>query len=496
MKRKIIAFLLALITLFALAACGGSGESDTKVTNDYAEGITVNMLSESQTEVYLGSKEGKTRLKISFVEAGYGAEWLRVIATHFVKANPEYWLYLYGDPGLTEIVSTQLSSGLNLSDIYMPLSSSWQNYALTDWLEELSGVYDSKPDGDDGKTVFEKLEPAWQEYCVASNRGVDGKYAFPWTQAVTGIAYNETMFKEYGWEIPETFEELLALCGKITADTNGKIAPFVYPGNIGGYFDYIGMAWWMQSSGIEGIKEFFRYESAEVYNPAVQPGKGKLEALEAFTQLFGPGTSNALKSSMSKNHTEAQISFLRKEAAMIINASWLEREMINDLPEGMQIRMMRFPYISTALKDENGEYKKVNYATTPDYMIVPRQAENKEGAKKFLSFLAKDEILFYFAKHSGAMMPFRTDFENIYGNMTQFGKDCLDIWKESESFFDMSKSVLNTKGFVSKWLTGSPYAKLIYGLDNDGTTPSRYCRGQYQEARGSWAEWVKKAGEQ
>lgn len=53
---------------------------------------------------------------------------------------------------------------------------------------------------------------AWQDYCIAENRGVPGKYAFPWTESISGIVYNATMFKNYGWSVPETFEELLELC--------------------------------------------------------------------------------------------------------------------------------------------------------------------------------------------------------------------------------------------------------------------------------------------
>jgi ABC-type glycerol-3-phosphate transport system substrate-binding protein len=131
---------------------------------------------------------------------------------------------------------------------------------------------------------------------------------------------------------------------------------------IGGYFDFLGMSLWIQSAGIAGMEEFFSYGSAEVFNYQKQPGKGKYEALEAFTQLFGPNTNNSLKGSMSKNHTEAQMSFLKGEAAMIINGSWLETEMIRDLPKGFEMRMMRVPYLSTAQKDAEG--KKNNKGKT------------------------------------------------------------------------------------------------------------------------------------
>lgn len=490
--KKIFALLLSIALLFALfVGCMDRDLDNTdEDTSDYAEGVTI---SPNGKEVYVDTKEGKTRLKISYTEAGYGGNWLRVIASHFVKENPDVWVYLDGDPGLTELVSTQLESGINLPDMYMPLASNWQSYALTDWLEELSDVYSAKPDGENGKTVYEKMSPAWQEYCIASNRGVEGKYAYPWSMAVSGIVYNGTMFEKYGWDIPETLDELVELCQKIKTDTNGTVMPFVYPGTVGGYFDFMGMTFWMQSSGIDGLKEFFEFDSAEVFNPEVHPGKGKQEALEAFTRLFGPDASYSLKGSMSKNHIEAQMSFLRGEAAMIINASWMEVEMKEDLPEGFEMRMMRFPYISTAKRDGNGDFIKVNYATTPDYIIIPKAAPNKEIAKKFLVFMAKDEMLKYFTKHTGSLRPFEYDVTGLRENLSAFVNDCIDIWETSESYFDMPKGILAFKGYVRKYLTAVPYSLLIYGPDNDGTTASRFCRQEYQEAKGNWSKWLDEA---
>ena len=503
--KKVLSCTLATLMTFGMTACGGRADLDEDdggagggnsstvgshegVESDYAEGITI---STNGKEVYKDTKEGKTRIKISYVEAGFGSDWLRVIATHFVKENPDYWLFLDGDPGLTELVSPQLSSQKNLPDLYMVLAHNWQDYALNGWIEELSDVYAAKPDGEDGKTVYEKMGSTWQEYCQTANaEQVIGKYAYPWSEGVSGIAYNGKLFEEKGWEVPTTWDELIALCQTIKTDTNGKVAPFVYPGLIGGYFDFLGMTHWIQSAGVDGMEEFFSYGSAEVFNPETQPGKGKLEALEAFTQVFGPGTNNSLKGSMSKNHTEAQMSFLKGEAAMIINGSWLETEMLLDLPKDFEMRMMRIPYLSTAKKDADGNFLPINYGMTPDFMIVPSQAPQKEAAKDFLVFMAKDEMLRYFTKYSSTLRPFSYDVSDLKPELSKFTNDCINIWETSTSYFAVEKGILANNSEVTAWITGSPYTLLVYGLDNDGTTPSRYCKLQYQEAKGNWQRWV------
>ena len=494
--KKILLVLLSLILacggLFGMAGCKKQ-ESVGVDTSDIPEGVTLSG-QEGNRQIYAGgTKEGKERIKISYTLSGYGSTWLEAIAANFVDENPEYLVYLSGDPGLTENVSTVLGAGVNLSDIYMPLSSNWQSYALNGWLADLKDVYNAKPDGENGKTLYEKMAANWQSYCEASNQGVVGKYAFPWTESVTGFVYNATMFEKYGWEVPETTDEFAALCEQILTDTNGKVKPFVYPGAIGGYFDFIGTSWWLQSSGIDGLETFYEFANYDVYDPSKQPSLGKLEALTEFTRFFGPDAQKyVVTGSMSKNHTTSQLDFLKGTAAMIPNGNWFESEMkadIEAMSDPIEIKMMRVPYMETAQK-ENGEYVKINYAATADYMIIPAQAPNIEGAKEFLIFSARDDMLQMFTKYTGATRPFTYDLTPVQDTLSTFAQSCLEIATTSETYFDISYSPLYVKGYAKKFITAQPWSLLVYGPENDGTTPQRFCDQEYLEAEGNWAEWV------
>lgn len=53
----------------------------------------------------------------------------------------------------------------------------------------------------------------------------EGTYGVPYVANAAGILYNREMFKEHGWEIPKTWEELIALCDKIKAE---GILPFYF----------------------------------------------------------------------------------------------------------------------------------------------------------------------------------------------------------------------------------------------------------------------------
>lgn len=54
---------------------------------------------------------------------------------------------------------------------------------------------------------------------------VDGTYILPYAANAAGVLYNREMFEEHGWQIPETWDELTALCDEIAAE---GILPFYF----------------------------------------------------------------------------------------------------------------------------------------------------------------------------------------------------------------------------------------------------------------------------
>ena len=46
----------------------------------------------------------------------------------------------------------------------------------------------------------------------------EGTYGVPYAANAAGVLYNRDMFKEHGWDIPETWDELMALCEEIQSE--------------------------------------------------------------------------------------------------------------------------------------------------------------------------------------------------------------------------------------------------------------------------------------
>lgn len=486
--KKAIASVLAVLTASVCAfsaSCGKTNNNSTPEDAGDLSGVTYNART---GEIYADSKDGKTAIKISYTP-GFGDTWAIQSARSFLlsEEGKDYYMILNSDSELTTSVSSKLESETNFSDIYFPLASNWYSYAALGQLANLDDLYSMTIPGET-KTVGEKIRGSWTTYGKATYSGESHYYVFPGNENITGIVYNKTMFDRYGWTIPETTDDLKALCERIVQDTKGKIAPFVYPGTItGGYWDFIGTNWWLQISGSDKLNEFMNFGSADVFNPmrSGSPSEGKLEMLEIFEDIVVENRAKyTLKGSASKNHLLAQVSFMQGQAAMIPNGNWIEKESLSNMTD--EYRMMAAPRPASVKAGEDGKYKTYNYTGQPDYMFIPAKAKNIEGAKKFLAWCCRDDVLTAYTSVTGTPRPF--DYDVTSCEVSPFIESCFAIWKDSETWFEQSASKLWTSGKVRKFQTSNPYTTL---LANAGTiTAIGWCQTEYDSVNKAWSEFL------
>ena len=481
--KKIAVVAFALIMLCGvLAGCTATPEA---VEDE--RGVTV-----EGNKVYVEEFKGKNLISIAYFDTGYGKDWIYEIAKDFVYENPDYALLLEADSSLVTNMENKLTTSKNLSDLYFTPHFNWEQYVAQGALTVLDDVYSAKPDGDGGKTIEEKMEPVYAEGCVMERNGTENYYVMPWTKLITGIAYNVDLFERYELQVPTTMTEFNAVCEAIISKSTAegsRIAPFVVPGKIGGYFDFLGMNWWIQASGIDAVKEFFAYDSVEVFNPAKQPYQGFLRMGEEFEKYFGTGSDQfakyCLSGSMALDAYSAQRDFINGRAAMTINADWLEREMIELIKEtDFNMKLMRVPYLNDAFK-KDGEYEAINYAADANFVCLPARAENPDGAKKFLTFMNRDDELKKFTLATGALRPFEYDYASLRSELSPFANSVLDINDAcTESFFDFATGPRRFK--APKFILDTPYHAIV-----NGTSPSSFCKKEYDEAQVRWnVDWA------
>lgn len=480
LKRVIISALVFVFATGVFAGCKGT-ERTVDERNVWVDG----------NKVYKDTYEGKEIIKIDFFDTGYGKDWLYETAKDFVYENEEYALVLNADSSLVSTMPTKLETGKNLSDLYFTPHFDWEKYISQDSILPLDDVYETKPDGEDGKTIEEKMEPSYIETNRFEQNGEEHYYVLPWTKLITGIAYNSELFERYDIEVPKTMEEFDEVCETIIEKSTAegkRIAPFVASGRTLGYFDFMCMNLWIQRSGLDAVKEFFAFGDVEVFNPAKEPYKGYVSAWKDFAKYFGPDgfSKYCLSGSMSKEVYDAQRDLINGEAAMMINADWLEREMINLVDEtGFKMKLMQFPVVSDAKKDENGNYISVNYGADANFIFIPKKASNPEGAKEFLIFMHKENSLQTFTKVTGSFRPFEYDVESLRSELSAFSNSVLDISLAcSETYVDYPTGPRRFK--ASKFITGQPNQMII-----NGTDPEDFAAQEYAEAKVRWnSDWA------
>ena len=161
--KKILAMLLGVLMLLGVFTGCNRDNSAENGGEDVGslDGVTYD---ERASEMYVDTKDGKTRIKISYTP-GYGSAWVLQSARAFLLSDvdtygDDYYFEFDMDSELTTSVSTKLESGVGLSDIYFPLASNWYSYASLGYLENLDSLYEMTIPGETG-TVLYKISGAW-----------------------------------------------------------------------------------------------------------------------------------------------------------------------------------------------------------------------------------------------------------------------------------------------------------------------------------------------
>ena len=482
MKRFGKAVCLAMVAATALSttACGGGAGG-----------------GEDELELII---TGGREVVFEFLDAGFGRNPYIAIANGYMERHPDVQILLQANREIVNTTAINLSANTGVSDIYsFPYSSMMKTWISEGWMEDISDVCAQQTI--DGRTMLESMTGN----AAKAVSYQDKIYAIPEYSSVTGFVYNQDLFESYGWEIPNTTAELEALCKKIIADTDGKVAPITWCKDAEGYLYFATENWMTQYEGVTNMDRFHEYSGIESYavedNDVGSIGTAKKLALENLVKFFLPIKEGgyAYNESRTISNTDAQCKIIEGSAAMMLNGSWFENEMQTYL-EGMDVEIGLFaiPEISDAVGTvmrsptfESKDNKRVLSADYGAYYFIPSMAPNKEDAKDFLLYLSSEEACTLYTQYSNAVRPFIYDTsENsaLYSKVGAFGKSILKMADQFELHAAVSQSELTLKGKVSIWPRGSRVESEIMAA-NTSKDPISYLEKDYQFVKSNWADW-------
>jgi multiple sugar transport system substrate-binding protein len=242
--------------------------------------------------------------------------------------------------------------------------------------------------------LFLDVSDVWEENglddAMASSMSaltVDGRqYGVPFSYYQWGIYYRTDLFAQVGAEVPETWDEFLAVCEALK---NDGITPITigtkYLWTAAGWFDYLNL----RVNGIEYHMDLMAGE-ASYLDPELS------EVFDVWQNLLDSGYF--LENHATYSWQEAQAPLINGTAAMYLIGNFIVPDLAS---AGVvdNIGFFQFPEIVPGV----GVYED---APTDTYHI-PALAENVEEAKLFLEFVSRPDIQTQMTAAIGTLAPNR-----------------------------------------------------------------------------------------
>lgn len=216
----------------------------------------------------------------------------------------------------------------------------------------------------------------------------DGTYGVPYVANAAGILYNRDMFEEHGWEIPESWDELIALCEEIQAE---GILPFYF-----GFRDtWTCLAPW--NSLAVGLAPADTCRSVNAGETTFT--EEYRETAEKCMEMVSYGPDDPF----AYGYNDACTAFARGESAMYPIGSYAVPQILSVNPE-----MNIDSFVTPGNDDPAGN----TLNSGVDLMFaVTAACENKEAAYEVLDFLLADENIQKYIDDQNAVPCKEGDFD-------------------------------------------------------------------------------------
>lgn len=392
-----------------------------------------------------GSPAAAGEVEVALFQGGYGIDFFEKAAREYEAKHPGVKLRVWGNPRVWEQLRPRFVAG-------SPPDLTYPGWGLDHWPlvyegqvipldEALSG-----PPAEGSGTWRDTFEPSLLR--LGQHEGK--QYMLPYFFSVNGWWYDKFLFAEHGWQPPKTWSELLALCEKIKA---AGIAPLTYQGKYP-YYMITGflLPWAISAGGIQAL------DDAQNLKPGAWKSPAFLQAARMIKELKDRGYFQEGANGMS--HTDAQMEFINKRAAMIPCGTWLHSEMRNQLPtEKFQMIFFRPPVL------DNGPGDPTNIAIGIEPWVVPTKGKHRETAIDFFKYLTSLTKAKQFVEEKGTLMSIRgSDAAKIPEHLA----DAARVFREAKTVWSVE--------YIQWYPTlGTASQNAMAALLNGEITPEQFC---------------------
>ena len=209
----------------------------------------------------------------------------------------------------------------------------------------------------------------------------EGIYGLPYAANAAGILYNEDMFVEHGWEIPETWDEFITLCDTIEEEG-------IVPIYLGFKDTWTCLAPW--NALAVGLTDSDVYNQVNKGNTTFE--KEYKEVAEKIKMLINYAEPNPY----AYSYNDACTAFARGEAAMYTIGSYAVPQIKSVNPD-MNINSFTFP------ANESKKDNVLNSGIDLNFSVMKESSEKKDAIYEVLSFLYEDETIQIYLDDQGGI---------------------------------------------------------------------------------------------
>ncbi|GAA1061579.1 ABC transporter substrate-binding protein [Agromyces bracchium] len=233
-----------------------------------------------------------------------------------------------------------------------------------------------------GDPVLDTINPAVQEILADLGTYGDEVNGLGYVNNANGIIYNRDIFEEQGLEVPETFDELIAVCDALA---DAGITPF---------YGTLADSWtvlpsWNALGAYPAQGDFFdemRAEGEDVGpDSPVSFEKDFPTAMEQQAELY----SYAQEGYRGRTYDDGNAAFANGEAAMLMQGIWAVNPILGIDPD---VNLGIFPYPGTDDPDDRLLVSGVDVVVT-----MGKDGPHQEEAQRFIDYLFEPEVIEAFA---------------------------------------------------------------------------------------------------
>lgn len=452
-----------------------------------------------------GKKDDPNTLNLVVYDGGYGSQWVYDLIDVFESENAGYKVNVTVSKNAATIITTNMSKNNNTDDLYISVNIDWDMYAPQGKLAVLDDLYETQVDG---ITFKDKVNDCYANAVKATCKGEEHYFRTPWTAGVGGIFYNVKMFRENGWNIPETYEELQQLCETIAnanvpveGSDEETVKPFVFTGGESYYWEYTIFNWWGQLAGKDSIDDFLKYDSPLDFDYTnAEHGKAYSALKDAYSLWYDLIAKNSdaycMKDCTGKTYTAAQGDFVSGKAAMMPNGQWLYNEM-KEVAGDFEMALMPTPY-APGITAESATAHTQYVVGQDQSIVIPASSSKQDLAKKFIQLIASDRGCEIFLKKANGILGFNHTFDENDASLSTFQKSILAVQNESNILFnDYSNTLLGKSGQFEVIPVAEPYNLAVTGYkasdeQNSTNTPDKVFNTIKGYVASNWNMWLEK----